>query len=102
MADEWHSATSDMAVRQFDVAASKLGIDANVAARLRRPDRAIVLSSMHLSHLSNTAGLLPVCAATCTGMSGCREAAAIFSCQASARGPAAGVWPPAGLAALRH
>ena len=28
MADEWHSATSDMAVQQFDVAASKLGIDA--------------------------------------------------------------------------
>jgi glutamate dehydrogenase (NAD(P)+) len=44
MADEWHSATSDMAVRQFDVAASKLGIDANVAARLRRPDRAMIVS----------------------------------------------------------
>ena len=44
MADEWHSETSDMAVRQFDVAASKLGIDANVAARLRRPDRAMIVS----------------------------------------------------------
>jgi glutamate dehydrogenase (NAD(P)+) len=44
MADEWHSATSDMAVRQFDVAASKLGIDPNVAARLRRPDRAMIVS----------------------------------------------------------
>ena len=29
---------------QFDVAASKLGIDANVAARLRRPDRAMIVS----------------------------------------------------------
>jgi glutamate dehydrogenase (NAD(P)+) len=44
MADEWHSATSDMAVRQFDVAANKLGIDPNVAARLRRPDRAMIVS----------------------------------------------------------
>ena len=44
MADEWLSATSDMAVQQFDVAASKLGIDANVAARLRRPDRAMIVS----------------------------------------------------------
>ena len=44
MADEWHSETSDMAVRQFDVAANKLGIDPNVAARLRRPDRAMIVS----------------------------------------------------------
>ena len=44
MADEWHSATSDMAVRQFDVAANKLGIDPNVSARLRRPDRAMIVS----------------------------------------------------------
>jgi glutamate dehydrogenase (NAD(P)+) len=44
MADEWHSTTSDMAVRQFDVAANKLGIDPNVAARLRRPDRAMIVS----------------------------------------------------------
>ena len=44
MADEWQSETSDMAVQQFDVAASKLGIDANVAARLRRPDRAMIVS----------------------------------------------------------
>ena len=29
---------------QFDVAASKLGIDPNVAARLRRPDRAMIVS----------------------------------------------------------
>ena len=44
MADEWRSATNDMAVQQFDVAASKLGIDPNVAARLRRPDRAMIVS----------------------------------------------------------
>ena len=44
MADEWYSETSDMAVRQFDVAANKLGIDPNVAARLRRPDRAMIVS----------------------------------------------------------
>lgn len=43
-ADEWHSATSDMAVQQFDVAANKLAIDANVAGRLRRPDRAMIIS----------------------------------------------------------
>src|SRR5262245_16501374 len=42
--DEWHSATSEMAVQQFDVAANKLGIDPNVAARLRRPDRALIVS----------------------------------------------------------
>jgi glutamate dehydrogenase (NAD(P)+) len=43
-ADEWHSATSDMAIQQFDVAANKLGIDPNVAGRLRRPDRAMIVS----------------------------------------------------------
>jgi glutamate dehydrogenase (NAD(P)+) len=42
--DEWHSATSEMAVHQFDVAAAKLGIDPNVAGRLRRPDRALIVS----------------------------------------------------------
>ncbi|HEY7221607.1 MAG TPA: Glu/Leu/Phe/Val dehydrogenase [Candidatus Binatia bacterium] len=42
--DEWHSATSEMAIRQFDIAADKLVIDPNVAARLRRPDRAMIVS----------------------------------------------------------
>ncbi len=42
--DEWRSATSEMAVQQFDVAAHKLGIDPNLAARLRRPDRALIVS----------------------------------------------------------
>ncbi len=43
-ADEWHTATSDMAIQQFDAAANKLGIDPNVTRRLRRPDRAIIVS----------------------------------------------------------
>ena len=42
--DEWRSATSEMAVQQFDVAAEKLGIDPNLAGRLRRPDRAMIVS----------------------------------------------------------
>ena len=42
--DEWRSATSEMAVQQFDVAANKLGVDPNLAARLRRPDRAMIVS----------------------------------------------------------
>ena len=43
-ADEWHSATSDMAIQQFDIAADKLAVDPNVARRLRRPDRALIVS----------------------------------------------------------
>jgi len=43
-ADEWHSATSAMAIQQFDIAARKLGVDPNVARRLRRPDRALIVS----------------------------------------------------------
>ncbi len=42
--DEWGSATSEMAIQQFDVAANKLGVDPNLAARLRRPDRAMIVS----------------------------------------------------------
>jgi len=42
--DEWRSATSEMAIQQFDVAAKKLGIDPNLAVRLRRPDRAMIVS----------------------------------------------------------
>ena len=41
---EWRNETSDMAVQQFDVAAAKLGLDPNLAARLCRPDRALVIS----------------------------------------------------------
>ena len=41
---EWRNETSDMAVQQFDVAAAKLDLDPNLAARLRRPERALVVS----------------------------------------------------------
>jgi glutamate dehydrogenase (NAD(P)+) len=41
---EWRSPASEMAVQQFDLAATRLGLDANVAARLRRPDRAMIVS----------------------------------------------------------
>ena len=41
---EWRSPASEMAVQQFDMAAAKLGLDANVAVRLRRPDRAMIVS----------------------------------------------------------
>ena len=43
-ADEWRNATSNMAIQQFDIAANKLGVDPNLAARLRRPDRALIVS----------------------------------------------------------
>ena len=43
-AEEWRNSTSDMAVQQFDIAAAKLNLDANVASRLRRPHRALVVS----------------------------------------------------------
>jgi glutamate dehydrogenase (NAD(P)+) len=41
---EWRNATSEMAVQQFDIAAAKLNLDTNVAGRLRRPDRAMIIS----------------------------------------------------------
>lgn len=41
---EWRSPASEMAVQQFDIAAAKLNLDANLAARLRRPDRALIVS----------------------------------------------------------
>ena len=43
-AEEWRNSTSDMAVQQFDIAAAKLNLDANVARRLRRPHRALIVS----------------------------------------------------------
>jgi glutamate dehydrogenase (NAD(P)+) len=42
--EEWRSPTSEMAVQQFDIAADQLVIDPNVAARLRRPDLAMIVS----------------------------------------------------------
>jgi glutamate dehydrogenase (NAD(P)+) len=41
---EWRSPASEMAVQQFDNAAARLNLDANLAVRLRRPDRALVVS----------------------------------------------------------
>ena len=41
---EWRSETNAMAVAQFDVAANKLGVDPNLASRLRQPDRAMIVS----------------------------------------------------------
>lgn len=41
---EWRSPASEMAVQQFDFAAAKLNLDKNVAGRLRRPDRAMIVS----------------------------------------------------------
>ncbi len=41
---EWRSPASEMAVRQFEVAAERLNLDGNVAIRLKRPDRAMIIS----------------------------------------------------------
>ena len=41
---EWRSPASEMAVTQFDVAARKLNLDLNVAGRLKRPERALIVS----------------------------------------------------------
>src|SRR5258706_3935904 len=42
---EWRSPANEMAVRQFEIAAEKLHLDKNVAARLQRPDRALIVSA---------------------------------------------------------
>src|SRR5574341_2452108 len=41
---EWRSPANEMAVQPFDMAAAQLGLDDNVAGRLRRPDRAMIVS----------------------------------------------------------
>jgi glutamate dehydrogenase (NAD(P)+) len=41
---EWCSPASEMAVRQFEIASEKLKLDENVGSRLKRPDRALVVS----------------------------------------------------------
>jgi glutamate dehydrogenase (NAD(P)+) len=41
---EWRSPANEMAVQQFDIAAAKLNLDTNVAGRLRRPERAMIVS----------------------------------------------------------
>lgn len=41
---EWRSPANEMAVQQFEIAAAKLNLDKNVASRLQRPDRALIVS----------------------------------------------------------
>lgn len=41
---EWRSPANEMAVQQFDIAAAKLSLDTNLAGRLRRPERAMIVS----------------------------------------------------------
>ena len=41
---EAESAASELAIKQFDVAAARLNLDPNVATRLRRPDRSMIVS----------------------------------------------------------
>ena len=41
---EWQCPASELAMKQFDVASAKLKLDPNVAARLRRPGRAMIVS----------------------------------------------------------
>ena len=41
---EWRCPASEMAVRQFEIAAEKLNLDKNVAARLGSPDRSLIVS----------------------------------------------------------
>jgi len=41
---EWQSPANMLAVQQFEIAANKLNLDLNVANRLRRPDRAVIVS----------------------------------------------------------
>ncbi|MFQ5682470.1 MAG: hypothetical protein ACE5HC_04280 [Candidatus Binatia bacterium] len=41
---EWRSPASEIAVRQFEIAAERLKLDPNVAARLKRPDRTLIVS----------------------------------------------------------
>jgi glutamate dehydrogenase (NAD(P)+) len=41
---EAESPASELAIKQFDLAAAKLNLDPNVATRLRRPDRSMIVS----------------------------------------------------------
>jgi glutamate dehydrogenase (NAD(P)+) len=41
---ETESPASELAIKQFDIAAAKLNLDPNVATRLRRPDRSMIVS----------------------------------------------------------
>lgn len=41
---EWRSPANEMAVKQFEIVAEKLNLDKNVAGRLKRPERAMIVS----------------------------------------------------------
>ena len=41
---EWDSPASELAVKQFEIVAERLNLDPNVASRLRRPERALIVS----------------------------------------------------------
>jgi len=41
---EWDSSASELAVKQFEIVAERINLDRNVAARLKRPDRALIVS----------------------------------------------------------
>jgi len=41
---EWDSPASELAVKQFEIVAERINLDRNVAARLKRPDRALIVS----------------------------------------------------------
>ena len=41
---EWDSPASELAVKQFEIVAELINLDRNVAARLKRPDRALIVS----------------------------------------------------------
>ena len=41
---EFHTPVYEMALKQFDIASEKLGLDPNVASRLRSPKRALIVS----------------------------------------------------------
>ena len=41
---EWRSPASEMAVKQFEIVAERLNLDKNIAGRLKRSDRALIVS----------------------------------------------------------
>ncbi|MCH6545653.1 MAG: Glu/Leu/Phe/Val dehydrogenase [Deltaproteobacteria bacterium] len=41
---EWDSPASELAVKQFEIVAELINLDRNVAARLKQPDRALIVS----------------------------------------------------------
>ncbi len=41
---EWDSPASELAIKQFEIAAERLNLDHNIARRLKQPDRALIVS----------------------------------------------------------